>query len=107
MTTSIPQRDLSVTLPSCGIDYIDGYSIKLAAPLIEDILLHLVNLSIETSQYPSLWKVNKVSPQFKKGDKRMSKVNGWIQDDQHQEKKQVLSLGNQSRLENIQIVKQS
>ena len=54
---------------SCGIDYIDGFSIKLAAPLIEDVLLHLVNLSIEKSQYPQLWKVNKVSPQFKKGDK--------------------------------------
>ena len=56
---------------SCGIDYIDGYSIKLAAPLIEDILLHLVNISIESSLYPSLWKVNKVSPQFKKGDKSL------------------------------------
>jgi hypothetical protein len=56
---------------SCGIDYIDGYSIKLAAPLIEDILLHLVNLSIESSLYPSLWKVNKVSSQFKKGDKSL------------------------------------
>jgi hypothetical protein len=54
---------------STGIDYIDGYSIKLAAPLIEDILLHLVNLTIENSEYPSLWKVNKVSPQLKKGDK--------------------------------------
>ena len=56
---------------SCGIDYNDGYSIKLAAPLIEDILLHLVNISIESSLYPSLWKVNKVSPQFKKGDKSL------------------------------------
>ena len=56
---------------SCGIDYIDGYSIKLAAPLIEDILLHLVNLTIEFSQYPHLWKVNKVSPQYKKGDKTL------------------------------------
>ena len=56
---------------SCGIDYIDGYSIKLAAPLIEDILLHLVNISIDNSIYPSLWKVNKVSPQFKKGDKTL------------------------------------
>ena len=56
---------------SSGIDYIDGYSIKLAAPLIEDILLHLVNLTIETSEYPQLWKVNKVSPHFKKGDKTL------------------------------------
>ena len=60
---------------SSGIDYIDGYSIKLAAPLIEDILLHLVNLTIEHSEYPSLWKVNKVSPQFKKGDK--TKGENW------------------------------
>ena len=56
---------------SCGIDYIDGFSIKLAAPLIDDIILHLVNISIESSVYPSLWKVNKVSPQFKKGDKTL------------------------------------
>ena len=56
---------------SCGIDYIDGYSIKLAAPLIEDILLHLVNLSFDNATYPSLWKVNKVSPQYKKGDKML------------------------------------
>ena len=56
---------------SSGIVYIDGYSIKLAAPLIEDILLHLVNLTIETSEYPQLWKVNKVSPHFKKGDKTL------------------------------------
>ena len=60
---------------SCGIDFIDGYSIKLAAPLIEDVLLHLVNLSIEKSQYPKLWKVNKVSPHFKKGDK--TKGENW------------------------------
>ena len=56
---------------SSGIDYIDGYSIKLAAPIIEDIILHLVNLTIESSEYPDLWKVNKVSPQFKKGDKTL------------------------------------
>ena len=56
---------------SSGIDYINGYSIKVAAPLIEDILFHLVNLSIEKSEYPQLWKVNKVSPHFKKGDKTL------------------------------------
>ena len=39
---------------SSGIDYIDGFSLKLAAPFIEDILLHLVNLTIEHSTYPSL-----------------------------------------------------
>ena len=53
----------------------DGYSVKLAAPLIDDILLHLVNLTIENSEYPSLWKTNKVSPRFKKGDK--TKGENW------------------------------
>ena len=37
---------------SSGIDYIDGYSVKLAAPLIEDFLLHLMNLTSEHSKYP-------------------------------------------------------
>ena len=37
---------------SSGIDFIDGYSIKLASPIIEDILIHLVNLSIVKSHYP-------------------------------------------------------
>ena len=60
---------------SSGIDNIDGYSIKVAAPLIEDILIHLVNLTIEKSEYPNLWKVNKVSPQFKTGDK--TKGENW------------------------------
>ena len=56
---------------SSGIDFIDGYSIKLAAPLIEDILLHLVNLSISNSYFPGSWKFNKVIPQFKKGDRML------------------------------------
>ena len=39
---------------SSGIDYIDGYSLKLAAPLIEDILLFFLNLTIEHPTYPNL-----------------------------------------------------
>ena len=42
---------------SCGIDMVDGFSLKLAAPLIEDVLLHLVNSSIGKSHYPQYWKV--------------------------------------------------
>ena len=30
-----------------GLDWIDSYSLKLAGPLIEDSLLHLINLSIK------------------------------------------------------------
>ena len=54
---------------SSGIDFIDGFCIKLAAPLIEDELLHLVNLSIKKSQYPQQWKSAKINPHFKSGDK--------------------------------------
>ena len=54
---------------SCGIDFIDGFSIKLAAPLIEDILLHLVNLNILQAKYPQLWKCSKVNPHHKKGER--------------------------------------
>ena len=34
---------------SCGVDKIDSFSLKLAAPLIEDAIMHLVNLSIRTA----------------------------------------------------------
>ena len=54
---------------SCGIDFIDGYSIKLAAPIIEEVLLHLVNLSIKVSKYPQFWKSSKINPHFKKGER--------------------------------------
>ena len=44
---------------SSGIDFIDGYSIKLAYPVIGSVLIHLVNLSIEKNSilnYGSLQK---------------------------------------------------
>jgi hypothetical protein len=54
---------------SSGIDFIDGYSIKLAYPIIEDVLIHLVNLSIAKSQFPQLWKSSKINQHFKKGER--------------------------------------
>ena len=56
-----------------GIDSIDSFSLKLAAPLIEDALLHLVNLSIKTSSFSSLWKHQLVFPHHKKQDRFLSK----------------------------------
>ena len=53
---------------SSGIDAIDSYSIKIAAPLIEDALLHLINLSIKNG-FPSIWKTQLIHPLHKKGDK--------------------------------------
>ena len=47
---------------------IDGESLKIAAPLIEDSLIHLTNLSIVTSEFVSQWKHRNVHPRHKKGD---------------------------------------
>ena len=53
---------------SSGIDEIDSYSLKIAAPLIEDTLVHLVNLALADG-YPSIWKYQLIHPLYKKGDK--------------------------------------
>ena len=42
---------------------------KLALPFIENSLAILFNTSIETSQFPDSWKVARVTPIFKDGDK--------------------------------------
>ena len=52
-----------------GRDEIDSYSLKLAAPLIEDFLLHLVNLSIESQNFATPWKPQLIYPFHKKKDK--------------------------------------
>ena len=52
---------------SCGVDQIDSFSLKVAAPFIEDTILHLVNLSL--SRYPESWKTQLIHPLHKKGDK--------------------------------------
>ena len=57
---------------SCGVDNVDSFSLKLAAPLIEDALLHLVNLSIRTSTFSSFWKHQLIFPQHKKQDKLLA-----------------------------------
>ena len=46
-----------------GIDDIDSYSIKLAAPLMEDTLLHLVNTSIRTKCFAEKWKPQVITNQ--------------------------------------------
>ena len=52
---------------SSGVDQIDSFSLKLAAPYLEDVLLHLVNLSL--AKYPEGWKTQLIHPFHKKGDK--------------------------------------
>ena len=52
---------------SCGIDQIDSFSLKLASPYIEEVILHLVNLSL--SRYPDGWKTQLIHPLHKKAEK--------------------------------------
>ena len=53
---------------SCGLDTIDTFSLKLAAPYITPALTHIVNLSIATQTFPTMWKTAKVIPLYKKDD---------------------------------------
>ena len=49
-----------------GTDWIDSYSIKMASPLLEDNLLHMVNLSIRQSKFATNWKPQLIHPLHKK-----------------------------------------
>ena len=48
---------------------IDSYSLKLAAPLMEESLLHLVKLSIESQNVAKPWKLQLILPFHKKNKK--------------------------------------
>ena len=50
------------------MDFIDSSSIKLAFPLIEEAVLHLVNQSISSKKFSQLWMIQLVLPLHKKGD---------------------------------------
>ena len=57
------------TSKSYGDDGISSYFLKLAIPFIEDSLVYSFNTSLETSQFPDPWKIARVSPIFKDGDR--------------------------------------
>ena len=50
---------------STGVDFIDTKTVKLIAKDIAPALSHIINLSLKTSTYPSLWKWAKVVPLLK------------------------------------------
>ena len=52
-----------------GVDWIDSFSLKIASPLIEDCLMHLINLSIKRSKFSSRWKPQLILPLHKKKEK--------------------------------------
>ena len=48
-----------------GVDYVDTRTIKLVAELIAPVLTFIINLSIQTSVFPTIWKWAKVIPLLK------------------------------------------
>ena len=58
---------------SCGLDWIDGFSLKCASTHIIVPLTHIINLSIRKGKFPEIWKSFKVVAVFKKGDKSSCK----------------------------------
>ena len=55
---------------SCGLDWVCGYSLKLAATILLEELQFITNLSIRTSKHATQWKSSKVLPGWKsKGTK--------------------------------------
>ena len=52
-----------------GLDWIDSFSLKAASPLIEDSLIHLINLSIRRSKFSTRWKPQLIFPTHKKKEK--------------------------------------
>ena len=58
---------------SVGLDYIDTYIIKLIKNEILAAVTHIINLSIQTSKFPTYWKTAKVIPLLKKGDSLIAK----------------------------------
>ena len=52
-----------------GIDGVPLSAVKKCFPVIGCHLLHLINFSIKSSTFPSDWKIARVTPVFKAGDR--------------------------------------
>ena len=63
-------RKLS-TSKATGMDKISAKVLKTAAPAIAPSLTEIINMSIDSDQFPSEWKNAKVIPSFKKGKRTM------------------------------------
>jgi hypothetical protein len=61
-------NSLSISKAS-GLDGISVRLLKEGSPALADKLLHIFNLSISTGSVPKVWKIKRVSPIFKSGNK--------------------------------------
>ena len=48
-----------------GVDFVDTRTVKLGAEILAPAIQHIINLSISSSTFPSLWKWHKVIPLLK------------------------------------------
>ena len=55
-----------------GVDWIDAYSLKLAGPLIEEAILHLINQSIRSGIFAESWKPQLILPTWKKNERELT-----------------------------------
>ena len=58
---------------SCGLDGISSEILKLGAEVLVIPLTYMINYSILTGKFPTNWKISKVVPLHKKGDKSILK----------------------------------
>ncbi len=59
-------KDLD-TKKAVGMDGLSSKLLKLAAPAIASSVTKVINLSIKVGKFPTLWKLARVCPIFKKG----------------------------------------
>ena len=52
-----------------GTDMIDSNSLKIAGPLVQESLIHLINLSIRDSKFSARWKPQLIFPHHKKNNR--------------------------------------
>ena len=52
-----------------GIDNLSPYFLKISANIITPILTQILNQSLQSGIFPDVWKLGKVTPLHKKGDK--------------------------------------
>ena len=65
----IHQAVSRIKVKSFGNDNISGYFLKIAFPYSSRILMLTFNTSIETSTFPVSWKIARVTPIYKEGEK--------------------------------------
>ena len=58
-----------MTTKRFGTDKISCYSLKFAMPHVSKSTAHLQNISASNSMFPESWKIARVAPIFKEGDK--------------------------------------